>query len=137
MKPSASDLESIDDLNAVVLSKEELFKVLNYVGWTHETGMCNTMTGWLTIKKLFKDVPNKAKAILFRFEALSVMMENDELMNWLNTDGSSIIPAAREALMSAVAKHPLSVSNCHIAFEKESFLRRILESAEPEGRVNN
>ena len=137
MKPSASDLESIDELNAVVLSKEEVFKVLDYARWTHDIGVCDAMMGALTIKKLFEDSPNKAKVILFRLEALAVMMENNELRNWLNADGSSVTPAAQKALMAAATEHPLSVINGDIAFEKESFLRRILESAEAEGCGNH
>ena len=41
------------------------------------------------------------------------------------------------ALISAAANHPLSIINGDITFEKESFLRRILELAEPEGSDNN
>ena len=66
------------------------------------------------------------------------MIENDELKNWLMADGGSVMPAiAHKALVSAAAIHPLSVINGEIAFEKESFLRRLLESAEYEGSDNN
>ena len=138
MKPSASDLNSIDDLNAVVLGEEELCIIINKAKWASEIGMCPMMTGLVTIKKLFDEIPEKAKAIIYRFHALSMMIENDELKNWLMADGGSVMPAiAHKALVSAAAIHPLSVINGEIAFEKESFLRRVLESAEYEGNDNN
>jgi hypothetical protein len=138
MKPSASELNSIDDLNAVALREEELFIIINKAKWASEIGMCPMMTGLVTIKKLFDEIPEKAKAIICRFQALSMMIENDELKNWLLADGGSVMPAiAHKALVSAAAIHPLSVINGEIAFEKESFLRRVLESAEYEGSDNN
>jgi hypothetical protein len=39
-----------------------------------------------------------------------------------------------KALVSAAADHPLSIINGDVLFEKESFLRRILEFAEPQGK---
>lgn len=138
MKPSASELNSIDDLNAVALREEELFIIINKAKWASEIGMCPMMTGLVTIKKLFDEIPEKAKAIIYRFQALSMMIENDELKNWLMADGGSVMPAiAHKALVSAAAIHPLSVINGEIAFEKESFLRRVLESADYEGNDNN
>jgi hypothetical protein len=65
------------------------------------------------------------------------MTEKDGLENWPNADGSSVMPAAREALISGAAEHPLSVINGGIAFEMGSFLRRILESAVLEGCISN
>jgi hypothetical protein len=50
MNPSTSDLKSIGDLDAVVLTQKEQFRVLNYVGYTHAIGLCDTMTGGLAIK---------------------------------------------------------------------------------------
>ena len=138
MRPNALELYSIDDLNAVVLGEEELFIIINKAKWAAEIGMCPMMTGLVTIKKLFDEIPEKAKAIIYRLQALSMMIENDELQNWLMADGGSVMPAiAHKALVSAAAVHPLSVIDGEIAFEKESFLRKVLESAEHAGSDNN
>jgi hypothetical protein len=49
------------------------------------------------------------------------------LKKWLQAGEAGVMPAEHKALMSAVANHPLSITNVDIASEKESFLRRILE----------
>jgi hypothetical protein len=134
MKEDASDPGSIDDLNAVVLREEELLRVINDTGWAHEMGICSMMTGWVASKKLYDEAPHKAKAILSRLQALSVLIENDELRNWMLADGAGVAPKiAHKALLSAAAHHPLSIINGEITFEKESFLRKILELSEHEG----
>jgi hypothetical protein len=139
MKSDASDNGSIESLNAVVLKEEELYKVINDAIFAHDIGMCSMMSGWVTTKKLYEDnIPDKAKAILARLQALTVLIENDELKNWLLVDGTRVPPAiARKALVSAATNHPLSIINGDVTFEKESFLRRILELAETLGRGNN
>jgi hypothetical protein len=138
MKQSESNSESVDDLNAIMLKEGELFKVINDARWAHEIGMCSLMTGRLAVKKLYDEIPGKANAILARLEALSIMMKNDELKSWLLSDEISVMPAiAHKALVSAAAVHPLSIINGDITFEKESFLRKILEVSETLGSNNN
>jgi hypothetical protein len=41
---------------------------------------------------------------------------------------------ALKAMISAAAYHPLSLINGDVLFEKESFLRKVLEFAEPQGK---
>jgi hypothetical protein len=138
MKPSEPDQNLVNDLNAVVLKEEELFKVINDANRAHEIGICPIMTGRIAEKKLYEETPDKAKAILIRLQALSAIIKNDELKNWLLADAIRVVPTiAHRALVSAAADHPLSIINGDIAFDKESFLRRILELAEPEGSDNN
>ena len=137
MKPSASDLNSISALNAVTL-EEELTKIIDQAIIAQEMGICSRVTGFITQQKLYEQVPEKAKAILCRLEALSMMITNDDLENWLVNDGTNVMPAAsRRALISAAAEHPLSVIEGKVVFEKESFLRRVLGLAEPAGSVSN
>ena len=138
MKPSASDLDSINDLNAVVLKEEELFEVIDAYRRTRGIGLRRAMKSVISEKKVYEETPDKAEAILFRLQALSMMMENNELSHWVLDEGTSVMPAiANRALVSAAAEHPLSLIDGDIAFEKESFLRRILELAEPEGSDSN
>ena len=96
------------------------------------------MTGWIAKKKLCEETPDKAEAILIRLQALSIMIENDELKNWLLTEDARVMPAiAHKALVSAAAAHPLSMINGDIIFEKESFLQMTLELAETAGSNSN
>jgi hypothetical protein len=82
--------------------------------------------------------PEKAKAIIFRLQALATMIEKDELGDWILGYGTSIMPSVvQKALVSAAANHPLSIINGDVSFEKESFLRSVLELAEPQGKTSN
>ena len=138
MKPSASDLNSINALNTVVLKEDELFKVIDDYKRFRDLGICPQMTGVISEIKVCEETPEKAKAILLRLQALSEIIEDDVLRDWILADGISVMPTiAHKALVSAAAEHPLSIINGDITFEKESFLRKILELAEPEGSNNN
>ena len=138
MKSGRSDLNAIQDLNAIVLKAEELSKVINDYNRVRTIGICSRMTGGMIEAKTYDEIPDKAEVILIRLRALAVMMENSKLKNWLPADGNRVIPAiAHRAVISAAANHPLSIINGCIAFETESFLRRILELAEPEGNDSN
>jgi hypothetical protein len=136
MKSGAPDQNLLDALNAIELKEEELSEVIDNVRLVHEMG-ASSPTDWIAQEGLYEQVPYKAKAILTRLHALSAIMENNELKRWLLADEASIMPAAHKALVSAVANHPLSIINGDIAFEKESFLQRMLELVEPEGSRRN
>jgi hypothetical protein len=125
--------EFIRYLNAIRLEEEEIVQAIRFAIDAYDSGECHLMTGVLTTMQLFVAAPHKAKAIIFRLQALAVMMRNEELKNWVQADGVTIVPAAHKALISAVADHPLSLIDGDVSFEKESFLRRILEFAEPLG----
>jgi hypothetical protein len=135
MKPSA---DLVRNLNAVKLSDDELFAAINAATEAYDNNECHMMTGVITTMQLFITAPDKAKAIIFRLQALGLMIENDELMNWVRMDGDKAVPAImQKALVSAAADHPLSLIDGDILFEKDSFLRRVLELAEPEGSREN
>jgi hypothetical protein len=92
----------------------------------------------MTTIRLFNNSPEKAKAIIFRLQALAMMIEKDELGDWILGYGTSMMPTiAQKALVSAAADHPLALINGDVSFEKESFLRRVLEFAEPQGKDSN
>ncbi len=138
MNPSELDQGLVNELNAVALDKEELFKFINDYDRIREIGICSKVSGIMAEKKLHKETPDKAKAILVRLQSLSAMIEKDDLKNWLLTNEARVKPTiANMALISAAASHPLSIINGGITFAKESFLQRILELAEPEGSDNN
>jgi hypothetical protein len=138
MKSSALDSNFLSDLNAVRLKEEELSKVLAAARKAQETGATNNWTGIMTAIRLFNNSPEKAKAIIFRLQALASMIEKDELGGWILGYGTSMMPAiAQKALVAAAANHPLSIINGDVSFEKESFLRRVFELAEPQGKNSN
>jgi hypothetical protein len=137
MESGAPDQNQLDTLNAIELNEDELFEVINKVGLVTEPGASSLTKGWIAQKELCEKVPERTKAIMTRLHALSSMMENDELKRWLLADGTSLMPAAHKALISATANHPLSIINGNIEFEKESFLQRILELVEPVGSRRN
>jgi hypothetical protein len=138
MKLSKAETALIDELNSVKLKARELLKVIDEINLDRALGVCPRTLGVITRKKLYEEIPDKAGAILARLEALSAMIENNEVQNWFVSDGSRVMHAvAQKALLSAAANHPLSIINGGITFEKESFLRMTLELAEPEGSHNN
>jgi hypothetical protein len=134
MKLSA---DLLGDLNAVRLREDELREVIKATIEAYAKGESQKLTGVIVAMQLFNNTPDKAKAIIFRLQALGLMIQNNELKNWIRTDGTSVAPIiVQKALVSATAEHPLSIIGDDILFEKESFLRRVLELAEPEGNSN-
>ena len=126
------------DLNAVHVKEEDLSKVLAAARSAQQGGKTNDWTGILTTIRLFDNSPEQAKAIIFRLQALATMIANDELGEWILGYGTRIMPKiALKAMVSAAADHPLSIINGAVLFEKESFLRRVLEFAEPQGNGND
>jgi len=135
MESNAMDSNLLSDLNAVRVKEEDLSKVLAAARKAQQEGETNDWTGILTTIRLFDNSPQQAKAIIFRLQALETMIANDELGDWILGYGTRIMPTiALKAMVSAAADHPLSIINGNVLFEKESFLRRILEFAEPQGK---
>jgi hypothetical protein len=134
---AASNMKAIGDLvshlNAVKLKEEEVVEAIRAAIEAYDSGESYLTASVTTTMQLFVTAPHKAKAIICRLQALVVMMENNELKNWTQADGFKIIPAAQRALIAAVADHPLALIDGDISFEKESFLQRVLEFAEPQG----
>ena len=138
IQSSTPDFGSIEDLNSVLLKEEELFKIIDEYRRARDAGMCSMVTGRIAEKTLASENPEKARAILCRLQALSQMIEDRDLKHWLLSEGICVMPSiANKALVSAAAAHPLSLIDGDIKFEKESFLRRILELAETEGSKGN
>ena len=138
MKSSAPDLDLIKSLNSIELKEEELLRVIDEYTTARDIGVCPAAIGRIAEKRLYEASPDKAKAILVRLQALAALIRHDELKNWLLDDAICVMPAiANRALVSAAAEHPLAIVDGDITFERESFLRRILELAELEGSADN
>jgi hypothetical protein len=116
MKASA---DSVSYLNAVRLDEEDVIEAIRAAIDAYDSGECYLRSSVMTTLRLFPTAPQKAKAIIIRLQALAMMMENNELRNWTQADGFTVVPAAQRALISAVADHPLSLIDGGISFEKE------------------
>lgn len=129
MKASA---DLVKDLNAARLEEEDLFMAITAASNAYENGECHMMTGVITTMQLFITNPDKAKAVAYRLQALGLMIENDDLKHWIRADGTGSEPIiSKRTLVIAAAQHPLALIDGDILFEKESFLQRVLELAEP------
>ena len=125
----------VEFLNGVHVTKKDLIRVIDTANHEHETMGGHDILGMFTAAKVFKRNKDKARAIIFRMRALSEMIESDELQGWTlgkSDDGKAF---ADDAVLAAVAVHPLSVVNGRIKFERESFMTRVLELAEPAGNA--
>jgi hypothetical protein len=135
MESKAMESNFLSNLNTVHVKEEDLSKVLSAARRAQEEGETNNWTGILTTIGLFNNSHEQAKAIIFRLQALARMISSDELGDWILSYGTTMMPTvALKALVSAAAHHPLSIINGDVLFEKESFLRRVLEFAEPQGK---
>lgn len=138
MKSFASGQDFLNDLNAVRLEDEELARVLAEAKKIHAEGEADQWTGIMTTIQIHCNAPEKAKAIIFRLQALALMVQNDQLGEWILGYGTGIMPdVAEKALLSAAAGHPLSIVDGDVSFERESFLHRVLEAVESHGNCSN
>jgi hypothetical protein len=127
--PINASTEFIDSLNMVRLKEEEIVEAIWATMDSSESG--DSYLRSLTIPiYLFPTAPHKARAVIFRLQALVRLMERNELQHWMQPDIATFTAASQRAVVAAVTYHPLSLVNGDISFEKESFLQRILESAE-------
>jgi hypothetical protein len=127
--PTKATAEFVDSLNTARLKEEEIVEAISAVLDSDNSGECY-LRSLTTPIRLFPTAPNKARAVIFRLQALALMMERNELRNWMQLGSAEFTPTGQKAVITAVTRHPLSLVNGEISFEKESFLKRILESAE-------
>jgi hypothetical protein len=135
MKSSESDLNQLSDLNSVNLKTSELLRVIEVTVKSRKGGRRGHIMGTIaTIRNL--SYSSKATAIIARLQALARMAEKGELKYWILAEETDFSPTiAHRALISAAARHPLSLRNGEFVFERESFLSKVLELAEPEGNL--
>jgi hypothetical protein len=126
--------ELVDSLNTVRLKEEEIVEAIQAALDSADSGECCLRSLTSTIR-LFPTAPHKARAVFFRLQALAIMMERNELKNWMQPGSAAFTAVGQAAVIAAVTRHPLSLVNGDVAFEKESFLQRILKSAESQGNL--
>ncbi len=129
--PIAASAEFVCRLNSIRLEEEEIASAIRAAIEACDSGESYVWSSIGTAMQLFPI--QKARAVIFRLQALVMMMERKELRNWTESDGIKIIPGGQKALIAAVASHPLSIIDGSISFEKESFIKKIIEFSEPPG----
>jgi hypothetical protein len=134
--PIKASAEFVDSLNTVRLEEEEIVAAISLTLESADSGDCY-LRSLTTPIRLFPTAPNKARAVIFRLQAIAAMMERNELKDWMELGGTTVRPDGQKAVIAAVTCHPLCLVNGDIAFEKESFLQRILESAESRGNLTS
>jgi hypothetical protein len=120
----------LSDLNAVTLKEENLREVIKATIEAYAKGNHHRLTSVIEALQLLHHTPDEAKAIIFRLQALELMIKNNDLKDWIRVYETSEMHAVQNALISATAKHPLSMVRGDILFEKESFLQNVLELAD-------
>jgi hypothetical protein len=100
MKLSA---DLLDDLNGVRLREEELCEVINATIEAYAKGESHKLTGVINAMQFFNNTPDKAKAIIFRLQALGLMIQNDELKDWIRTDGTSVVPMIIQKALARIS----------------------------------
>jgi hypothetical protein len=134
--PIKASAEFINSLNTIRLKEEEIVEAIRESIESADSGECYLRSLSAPIR-LFPTAPHKARAVIFRLQALAIMMERNELKDWMQYGGATLTPVGQRAVITAVTSHPLSLVDGDIAFEKESFLQKILESAESHGNLTS
>jgi hypothetical protein len=131
--PMKANADLISTRNAIPLEAEDIAQAISAAIEACNSGESYLWSSIGTAIKLFFAAPHKGRAVIFRLQALAMILEGNELKNWMQPDGSQIVPGAQKALIAAVAYHPLSLVDGAISFERESFFQRILEFSELPG----
>jgi len=135
--PTGADQILLRDLNAVRLKDEEVARVLAAAKMACRNGETGDTAGIMIAVRLFEKAPDKAKAIIFRLQALARLIASLDFEDWVLGNGHFIPAFAQESLISAAVDHPLSLVNGDISFEKKSFLQRAFELTESQGGNGN
>jgi hypothetical protein len=115
-------------VNATPISTDELTSVVQEVGQSEPEDR-----DWhghtLAAIRLYPNDPDKVKAIIFRLEALARLLVNEGAPGWTLSlpDGSDL---TQEAVFAAAAVQPLIEQQGEVAFDRETFLEKVLELAD-------
>jgi hypothetical protein len=134
MNPNA---DLLSDLNAVTLEEENWREVIKATIEAYAKGDYHKLTDVIEALQFHNHTPDEAKAIIFRLQALGLMIKNNDLKDWIRLYETGAVRSVQKALISATAQHPLSLIRGDILFEKESFLKRVLELADSAGERRN
>ena len=132
------DAEELQRLNAVELDTGD---VLAFLKAGVETRRQTVRTprhvgvGPAATRFLQREAAGKAMALLCRMQALADLLHQG-IPGWANPNsGAGVSAYSNTALFTAAAEHPLTWAGNTYAFERESFLARLLTLADPATRA--
>ena len=127
--------QALIKLNAVTITKEEIETVASEISkYQPEKFNADAFCSFVT-SRFFNGDTQKADAVLFRLSAFAMLSKNNDLLTW----SSEIFPdnsiSIHSAIIAAAALEPLIYVKGIYGFDKESFLKRVLEQAKPKGSI--
>ena len=126
------------NINAIAITKEELWQLARDAeafqrDHPNNKGVLIVRVGWIAARmKKKKGERHRGFAIWCRMHALMLLLQEDDVSGWalpIMPDGSRLV---NDALFSAAAVQPLIERDGQWAFERQSFLDKVLELAESE-----
>jgi hypothetical protein len=125
-------MDLLDELNAVVISPEELNSLLDEAGaWTAE-GRGGEDAGLYLVAQHYRGDHIRAFAVYSRLQALAQLVATAEDKRWsLSPLSDGSIPTRIE-VVAVAASHPLVRVGNSFSFERSSFFSRVREVAEAE-----
>jgi hypothetical protein len=125
------EMNLVDRINSVDITKDDLWKITGDA--QNFKGEPCFEVGISIINKRCDGNLHKASAIMFRMQALVNLLKTEGLPGWTLPQQSDGCFPTDEAVFAAAAVQPLIEKDNDLVFEREAFLRKILELAEPEG----
>jgi hypothetical protein len=123
----------IENLNSVVVTKEDLARVLIESDKRHNEGSAEDGDAIYIIVSLFSKQPEKVQAIFHRLAALAKIVDKKDARGFTLLSKKNGAVLTKQELVEAAAVFPLSENDGVIYFELEGFLLKALELAEVEG----
>jgi len=122
-------------LNTITVEKEDIENVANEINNYHEERFdADSFSDFIT-SVFFDGNRQKADAVLFRLSAFATLSRNTDLTAWASRLGEDNSVSIHPAIFSAAACEPLILIDGQISFEKDSFLKRVLELAKTNGSI--
>lgn len=114
--------------NQVPVTKEDIIEVVEELelvdpddhGWEK---------GFVTVIRLQNGNREKVQARMFRMEALAHLLENEDTSGWtLWLPNGAVV--TQEPILAAAAVEKLIENESDVGFDRESFLKKVLELAD-------
>ena len=122
-------------LNAIAVTKEEIETVASEISkYLPEKFDADAFCSFVT-SRYFNGDTQKADAVLFRLSAFAMLSRNNDLLTWTSEIFPDNSVSIHTAIFAAAASEPLVDINGIYGFDKEAFLKKVLEQAKPKGSV--
>ena len=130
-----SERQMLHRLNEVVVDPEEIYKLVEDGVERRKEHPDSDGAGIFLVARNYKGQPERAQAVYFRMYAVSKLLESEGAPGWALPQEEDGAITTREEILKVAATHPLSYVDGDVAFEKSSFLAKVLEISEHEGEA--